>query len=100
MLEPGERPNVVHRPATVGSVAEALHAGGTFRVGSMPERRDWGGQRGEAEDFTEGFGEGEVGTQGAVGGDYFAALGKEKVKKPKEDAINPDKVRLRPQIPP
>jgi len=78
--------------------SDNLTHGGTFSVGSVPTGIAKPSEYNTTEQFTDGYGEGEVGTKGTFGGDFFSSLGQAKKKRSpppeKKKASNPDVPRM------
>ena len=70
------------QPALIVRQSDNLHNGGTFSVGEVPTGVARPNLHNSIEQFTDGYGEGEVGTKGSFGGeDFFSGLGQERKKK-------------------
>jgi hypothetical protein len=89
--------------AGTGLDADQARYAGTFQVGTMPTLRDV--TRTQGEDFTEDYGEGDVGgskggggtfggSSGGGGGDFFSGLGRERKRKEREEKPDPSNVRF------
>lgn len=70
--------------------------GGTFSVGETPTGIARPNKHDSNEQFTDGYGEGDVGTKGTFGGDFFSSLGSERRRKedPKKIKVNPDQPKM------
>lgn len=73
--------------------SDNLTSGGTFSVGEVPTGIARPSKHNTVEQMTDGYGEGEVGTKGSFGGDFFSSMGSERKRKeapkPKADAERP-----------
>lgn len=61
--------------------SDNLTNGGTFSLGEIPSGIARPNAHDTVEAFTDGYGEGDVGTKGTFGGDFFSAMGQERKRK-------------------
>jgi hypothetical protein len=61
--------------------SDNLTHGGTFSIGEIPTGIAKPSKHNTVEQFTDGYGEGDVGTKGTFGGDFFSSLGEQRQKK-------------------